>query len=200
MKPGCRIGAHVIEGGAFEPDSLAMWTEMMKPDHWAIDVGAYTGIYSIAAAKCGAKVIALEPMSEQRERLQENARINGVEITTLPVAASDKIGTADIHYNASVKLTSGASLHGMGKEVQSISTVTIDSIAVKPVAAIKIDAERHEASVLKGAAEIIARDMPGLIVECLADRERSTIMELLPKNYRIAAVMDIRNLILLPLK
>lgn len=44
-----------------------------------VDAGAYPGEFSIAAAKKGAKVIALEPDPQNVEELKDNLALNGVE-------------------------------------------------------------------------------------------------------------------------
>ena len=66
----------------------------MKPGTAALDVGAYTGLFSIIAAKRGAKAVALEPMPAQRWRFGVNAARNKVRVELMAVAASDQEGAA----------------------------------------------------------------------------------------------------------
>ena len=81
-----------LQKDGYEPHSLAMWARLIQPDSVVLDIGAYTGLYSIIAAKCGARVLALEPMPAQQWRLRVNAARNKVRIEVLPVAASDREG------------------------------------------------------------------------------------------------------------
>ena len=202
LLPGCRIGAHLVESGVFEPESLAAWVEAVQPGKTVLDVGSYTGLYAIAAAKKGARAVAMEPMPHQRARLRENVRLNKVEplVNVVPMAASDKNGAIDLWFNPRVNLTSAASaVKGPGCDSFTVYGTQIDDLRLKDVAAIKIDAERHEVKVLRGAIKTITRDRPTLIIEVLDDRQREEVKNVLPSFYRIAAVLDVRNVLLKPL-
>lgn len=201
LLPGCRIGAHVVETGVFEPETLAAWAEALGPGKLAIDVGSYTGVFAIAAAKRGAKCIALEPMPNQRKRLRENVKLNRADelVDVIPMAASDTAGVIKLWFNPRVALTSAASsVEKAGYESHSIYATRIDDLKLKDVTAIKIDAERHEAKVLRGAMVTITRDRPVIIAECLDDGSRKELQNLLPSAYRLTAILDRRNLLFKP--
>ena len=201
LLPGCQIGAHLVETGVFEPETLAAWAEALGPGKLALDIGSYTGIFAIAAAKRGAKAIALEPMPHQRRRLRENVKLNRADelVDVIPMAASDKAGSLKLYFNPRVALTSAASATPKkGYEEHKVYATRIDDLRLKGVTAIKIDAERHEAQVLRGAMVTIIRDRPIIIAECLDDSSRKELLNLLPSAYRLAAVLDHRNLLLKP--
>ena len=189
-----------IQRGGYEADSLAVWSRLMKPGAVALDVGAYTGIYSIVAAKRGANAIAIEPMPAQRWRLGVNMKQNKVRVSVLAAAATDYEGTATLHYNPKVPLTTGASLeagivnHSAGIVVKCI---TIDSLGLENVCAIKIDVERHEPCVIRGAMQTIERFRPPLLIETLDGEMRSKVLEMLPA-YEAATVLDGRNTLFTP--
>lgn len=194
-----RTVLHIGRGG-YEADSLAVWSKLIKPGAVALDVGAYTGIYSIIAAKRGAKAVAIEPMPAQFWRLGINMKHNKVRIDVLAVAATDYEGTATLHYNPKVPLTTGASLeagihsHSAGLVVRCL---TIDSLGLENVCAIKIDVERHEPCVIRGAMQTIERFRPPLLIETLDGEMRSKILEMLP-TYEAAAILDGRNTLFTP--
>lgn len=194
-----RTVMHERQGG-YERASLAAWAKMVKPGAVAIDVGAYTGVYSIVAAKCGATVFAFEPMPANYWRLGVNIALNKVNVETIAAAVSDHDGTAMLHFNPKVPLTTGASLErGVKAHAQSIKVActTLDCFVFEKVAAIKIDVERHECAVLQGAKLLIARDRPMLLIETLDDAMRQEVMRLLP-HYKVDAVLDERNTIFAP--
>lgn len=188
------------QAGGYERESLIAWARMVKPGRVAIDVGAYTGLFSIIAALRGAYAVALEPMPANRWRLSANAALNKANIKIIGCAASDFSGMAKLNYNPRVPLTTGASLEvGVKAHAESllVPCLTIDSLAYTEVAAIKIDVERHELSVLRGAMQIIKRDRPAMLIETLDDDMRMQVMSLLPR-YAIAAVLDVRNTLFRP--
>lgn len=195
-----RICSHVLDGSGFEPASRNVWASIVQRGKTAIDIGAYSGLYAIAAAKLGAKVVAIEPMPKQQVRIASNATANGVVLTLLCCAASDRRGAATLWHNPKVPLTTGASFikdKAVHRDSIEVGCILVDALALENVAAIKIDVERHETSVIRGAIDTIERDRPVLLVETLDDKAREQVLELLP-SYKIGAVLDQRNTLFIP--
>jgi len=67
---------HLKRSGRYEPESLQAWADMIQYGDTVLDVGAYTGLYSILAAKKGATVYALEPMPANAWRCSCNFDLN----------------------------------------------------------------------------------------------------------------------------
>lgn len=157
-------------GRPFEAESVAAWREACasRPGI-ALDIGAYTGLYSLLALRSGARaVVALEPHPLVRQRLHENIRVNGVagRVAVYPCAASSVTGKASLQANPLVRLTSGAVLVS-GSDV---NTVTVDSIGLDyQLLAVKIDVEGHEFEVISGALTTLRRNLPLVITEALND-------------------------------
>ena len=189
-----------LQADGYEVESLVTWARLIKAGAIALDIGAYTGLFSIIAAKRGAQVIAFEPMPANRWRLGVNMMRNKVHIHMLAVAASDTEGAATLHYNPRVPLTTGASLeenkpmHGAGIVVPCI---TIDSLGLENVGAMKIDVERHEPCVIRGAMRTIERCRPPMLVETLDEDMRKQLIELLP-SYEAGVILDGRNTLFAP--
>lgn len=76
-----------------EPDTIE-WIESFSSGETLFDVGANIGLYSLLAAKRGAKVIAFEPESQNYSILNKNIYINSLDenITALNIALSDQNG------------------------------------------------------------------------------------------------------------
>lgn len=192
-----RICQHVKAGRSFEPETLEAWAQMCAAGSEVIDVGCYSGLFAIAAAKLGCRPIGIEPLPQMRKRIAENSKLNDVHFKVIGAAASDHAGTARIGFNAGVHLTSGASLLRKSGAGIDVKTITLDGLKVEHLAAIKIDVERLEAAVLRGGLRMIERHRPKLIVEFLDAEAKAAIIGLLP-SYRVEAVTDVRNLILFP--
>lgn len=192
-----RICQHVKREGSFEPKTLAAWARMVRPGSEVIDVGAYSGLFAIAAAKLWARVVAIEPLPAMADRLRENARLNGVKLTVIQAAASDTDGRALLGFT-DVYLTSGASLARKSGNKLKVRTVALDSLRVSDVSAIKIDVEREELRVLAGAKRLLARERPSMVIEVLSDYARDCVKAAVLQTHRATAVLDRRNLILEP--
>lgn len=194
---GDRIADHVERKGSFEPQTLAAWAKLVKPGKVALDIGAYTGLFSISAGLLGANVVSIEPIARLVKRLKENASLNGVALTIHNVAASDKSGAGTIAHNSAVAFSAGASLVRKSGPRDAVKIITIDLLGLSDVAAIKIDVERHEAAVLRGARETLKRWRPSLLVEALDEELKQAVLREVP-DYRLVEVLDVRNLHLEP--
>lgn len=193
---GDRICAHIAKGGTFEPQSLTKWAEMCVAGSTVLDIGAYSGLFSIAAAKLGCTVFAFEPMPQMIERFRENVALNGVDVTLFEAAASDRQGDGAMHHTA-VNFTSGASMERKTGLSQPVELTTVDCFDFESVSTIKIDTERHEPAVLRGARETLERCKPKLLVEALDESLKAAVLSELP-GYRLVDVLDVRNLYLEP--
>lgn len=194
---GDRICNHVERKGSFEPETLQVWSEIVQKGRTAIDVGAYTGLFSISAALMGAKAIAIEPMPSLIRRLKMNAKRNEVSIEVIEAAASDADGKTEITHNSKIPFSAGASLVRKKGYRYPVNTVCLDSLNLVDVAAIKIDVEKHETAVLRGATEILRKWRPALLVEALDEDLRKAVLDALP-GYRLVERLDVRNLYLTP--
>lgn len=191
-------------GGDFEPESLAAWAEMCDGGKagTAIDVGAYAGLFAIAASLLGNRSIAIEAKPILAQRTAINARLNGTTVEMIEAAASDRDGLAILH-TTTTPLSSMSSLVNDDNPRRSVrmkvKRMKLDSLNVGRIGAIKIDVEGHEPEVLKGAKDIILEHKPSFIIETLASNEDSKrrVRNLLP-DYREVAFLDGRNLYLEP--
>lgn len=194
-----RICGNIERKGPFEPETLEAWGQIVKPGSEVIDVGAYSGLFSIAAAKLGARPVAIEPMPFLVGRIRENARLNDVAFNVIQAAASNASGTASIGYRSDVSLTAGASLSRKGAQFMKVKTVQLDELRMSRVSAIKIDTERTERDVIEGALRLLERERPVLIVEALTDGARQALTRLLTReNYEFVRFMDTRNMLFRP--
>ena len=199
---GCGVCQHMLKEGCFEPESLAVWAAALRPGRVALDIGAYTGIYAIGAALMGATVWAFEPYPVTFDRLHHNAGLNGIGttgregLTSVMNAVSAEAGDALLCHDRPRGFPSAASLERSGRYGVQVTTVALDQLTLPGrVSVMKIDVERHEPAVLRGAAALLERDRPVLIVESLGPAEERAILAAAP-DYRIMNRLDRRNLLL----
>lgn len=164
-----RLGTFVSD----EPE-FALLPRLISNGDWVIDVGANVGFYTKRFAELSGpdgRVIAFEPVPDTFVLLANNmdaCRANNV--TLINAALSDANGIAGIvipafadtgqrnFYQAHLADQAGSNL--------KIMTLNLDALDVPVcVKLVKIDAEGHELSVLKGMQQILRRDRPLLIVE-----------------------------------
>jgi FkbM family methyltransferase len=186
---------HYEQRGEFEPESMAAWLRACEPGAWGIDVGAYTGIYAIAAMRAGAMAIAVEPNPTAVKRLADNARANRTAVRIHPVAAGERRGGLPLYVRA--PLSSANSMRQQPGQEITVPVVPLDDLApAGRVAAIKIDAEGFECEVLRGARRIIETWHPLIITEALTDDSRAGQTEVMAGyGYFDSQPVDGRNLL-----
>jgi ribosomal protein L11 methylase PrmA len=87
-------------GKEWESQTRKMWGELVQqcgPDDMILDVGAYTGVYAIASALMGWKVMALEPHPMNYARLLMNCALNSMRVDARPMAASSVNSTRTLY-------------------------------------------------------------------------------------------------------
>jgi FkbM family methyltransferase len=136
---------------------------------WAIDVGANVGHYTARLSKLvgpTGRVLAFEPVPRTFELLTANARqFPHANVTLMNVALSDSPALAAMEVPG---VEGGAYLAHLTERDTGLSVLCLpfDAISLpRPVRLVKIDAEGHELSVLRGMTKLLTRDRPALIVE-----------------------------------
>jgi FkbM family methyltransferase len=148
--------------------------DLAIPGSVAIDVGANVGIHAIPLASklAPGKLIAVEPLQRNAGRLLANALLNGIENLDLHVvAAGPSPGRVSLHLARDDAFASTAQVlrHWEGERVATVEQTTLDilweSTGRPAVSLVKIDVEGGEAGVLLGAARLLSRDRPAVVVE-----------------------------------
>ncbi len=168
----------------WEASSLAVFSDLSRKSERILDVGAYSGVYSLIACADGpGEAIAFEPNPKIRPLLERNIRANGWEnrITVVPKGASDAPGSARMTIPDD---TTAAKVDDAGTG-PTIELTTIDEVLHgRRADVIKVDVEGLEAQVLAGASETLGRYKPALIVEALTERSFEEVRAVLtPHGY-----------------
>ncbi len=149
-----------IQRGAFEPETVRLVRELIRPGAVVVDVGACLGFYTLLAAQLagpGGVVYAFEPDPRNVRWLHHNLRINHCQnVTVVPSAVSDAPGVRQLFLHQSDP--SQSSLHTTARRARRIpvQTVTLDGVLDgRRVDLIKLDIEGGELRALKGLRQTI---------------------------------------------
>ena len=136
--------------GTYEMELTRFWHRICRPGYTAFDCGSNQGYHALAIARrTGAAVHAFEPNETALDLLRRNLKRN-----------------ADLSGLVTVQEAYVGARHADGV----LPTTTLDAVAYGPSALfvpdlVKIDIEGAEAEALAGAAELLCRRRPHLIIE-----------------------------------
>jgi FkbM family methyltransferase len=137
----------------------------------AIDVGASIGMYSAEMARHAARVLAFEANPAVAAFTRTIARRN---VEVVNAALSSHAGRATLHMPRNRKGHGVTELATIAQSPQAdnglaieVETKRLDDFPVHDCSFIKIDVEGHEEAVLEGAASLIARERPVLMIELI---------------------------------
>lgn len=152
----------------YEP-LLTYGHELIGPGDTVLDVGANQGVFAMAFGTVAARVIAVEPIPWQAERVRANIALNSLTNTDVVEAAiSNTVGRAELSL---AKGDTSASIVPEGPAGQTIdvATTTIDAIVeqfgLDRLDFVKLDVEGAELMALEGAQQAIAQLKPKLCLE-----------------------------------
>lgn len=155
-----------------EPETIE-WIDSFRPSETLWDIGANVGIYSVYAGMRGTRVHAFEPHFANYYQLCINIGLNGLQdlVTPLCLALADRKAIAAMNL-ASVDF--GTSMSGFGEALdfrgnpyvpafrQGMVGHDIDSLIGEFGMAVpnhvKIDVDGIELPIVRGAAQMLARD------------------------------------------
>ncbi len=156
---------------ADEPE-VRLLDGLIEPGDWVLDVGANVGHYTMRLSELvgpSGRVLAFEPVPDSFELLSAAACLSRFSnITLFNAAASDNTSLASmsIPRGPSGLLNYYRAQLGIGPADVRTLCIPIDSLQLEArVTLVKIDAEGHEMSVLRGMTRLLERDHPVLLIE-----------------------------------
>jgi FkbM family methyltransferase len=161
--------------GLYEIDTARVIKRILKPGDHFVDGGANIGYFTLLAAKCigpAGRIDAFEPQPENRARLIENLRRNGMEarVNVHAEALSDCAGTATIHRPLDATLNHGASslfVHPESAQQKTDEVITVrmdEALAGTTPRLIKLDLEGAEPLAIAGMTNLIKNSPPPAII------------------------------------
>lgn len=170
-------GEHVIVPGRYERD-LVDWAIQLAPgSQQFVDCGAHTGSWTIVMARHFREGHAFEPQRLIFQQLCGNLALNGFEnVFAYNVGLDAAPGQLTLHRRGVDRGSSSGrpdvaarfEVDGVTTSLEIVPVVTIDGYVdvLNDVGLIKIDVEGLELRVLHGAAEVIRRSRPKMLIEC----------------------------------
>ncbi len=154
----------------YEP-LLAFGSQFLKPGDVAFDLGANQGIFCCAfgsvVGRTG-RVVAVEPIPRQAERLRRNVQLNGFEqCEVVQKAISERAGTAVLgiaNGDTAASIVAKDKSISITVEVASVDEL-VEQFGLTRVDFIKLDVEGAELMALRGAEGSLRRFLPGLSIE-----------------------------------
>jgi FkbM family methyltransferase len=151
----------------------------------AIDVGANVGLWAKPLTRKFDRVIAFEPLEQVYTCLERN--VNGLPVDINRFALGSVNSTVEMVYDA--ENTGGSFVSEVG--TGSIQIKRLDDLNLPKFGLLKIDCERHELEVLKGAMNTILKYKPIIVCEQQADTNECAGMFL--KSYGAYEITNVRK-------
>jgi FkbM family methyltransferase len=156
-----------LAGG--EPE-LRVVPFLCRADRTMVDVGANRGICAHIARPWSSHVVAIEPNPVLAGFIR---RSSGAGVRVIEAAVSDQAGAQTLHipmqgtseWDGLSSLRPAAMLGELPYKSLDVRVVRLDDLDLPPVGLIKIDIEGYEVQAIRGAAGLITRDRPVILVE-----------------------------------
>ncbi len=176
--------------GGWEKVSMDLWIRLSKKSDVILDIGANTGIYSLVSEtlRPNAKIYAFEPVKRVFDKLVNNIALNNFSSKPYEVAISNKDGEAYIYDTDSehiLSVTVNKNMLSLNTKTHkvSINTLKLSTLIkrekLEKIDLIKIDVETHEAEVLEGMGDYLAKFKPTLLIEILNNEVAKDVNQLL---------------------
>jgi FkbM family methyltransferase len=182
-----RAKGHVIENRLYwrgllghEGECMRAWVELAQSARCVFDIGANTGLYSLAAGAVNENihVHAFEPVPRIAAIIRDNAQLNeSMNMTVHEVAVGDAVGEASLHDPGGDQPSSASLVDGFldtATEAIEVKVITIDHFreeqGIQQVDLIKLDVEGVEELAITGMMKTIDECKPSILVEVLDTR------------------------------
>ena len=160
----------------WESSSREIFSILSLTSECAVDIGSYTGVYTLVASKTNKKIhtISFEPNPDLYAALEKNFKINRLKNFKLEQVALDKeIGTAVLYLNHDQHTSVGSLIKSSsaGKQIK-VNRTTLDAYCqenkIDFIDLIKIDAEGNEINILEGSKITLEKYSPVILMEALS--------------------------------
>ncbi len=183
--------------GGFDPMLLRLCDEQVREGQVVWDVGANIGIFALAAAQRGARVLAIEPdpwLFSLLSATRQHAKNKHLKLEPLCSAIAAEPGTARLAIaergRASNFLESFAGRADAGgiRSTCLVPVLTLDLLlhGRQPPALVKVDVEGAEAAVLMGARTLLSQVRPTILIEVGQTTRDEVIKQLEGADYRVS--------------
>jgi len=162
--------------GSYEPEVRQVIERLDLAGKHAWDIGAHAGYFSLALARRGASVVALEANPETAARLRRNVALNDAKVEVAEAAAAPEAGTVSFDVVAGQRRAKSRISESGGTQVEA---VTLDGLLDRfgAPAFVKMDIEGAELPALRAAPRFLAA-RPTVLIEVHRERDREELAAL----------------------
>ena len=193
VTPSDHIQAQIFWYGFYEKEAILTFEAMLDSNSVVVDIGANSGYYSLIAAPKVKTVIAFEPSTIARDRLQKNLSLNNItNVSVQSLALSDVSGISELYISGpdNSGMTGFVPAENFNGCIETVNIDTLDDWAmqnkVTEISFVKIDVEGAEKKVLTGMSSLLSINKPIIFIEIVHEQL---------KNYQ-AGIEDIYDLLL----
>ncbi len=174
------LGRTVYYTGDYDRRVSWVVRRVLRPGDCALDIGANIGVVALMAASIvGPRgvVHAFEPQPALADAMRRSAALNGFDhMSVHEIALSDRDGRMALHVDERMTVT--ASLEN--GQVPGDRTIEVPvrrtedglrALGLPPIRLLKLDVERHEEAVLRGAGNFFAENAPEVVLFESLDEE-----------------------------
>jgi FkbM family methyltransferase len=210
------VAAHYQYAGpaSFETGTLNLWCHLARQSKWIYDIGAFTGVFALAAASTNpdSLIMAFEPSFVTYSRLLVNIGANGLDGQIAPM----RFGVGASAGELNLRHASGVYVMASGESfleshiadawfTEKVSVLALDDLLatqekykteiVIPYQFVgadlmKIDVEGFESEVLRGMQNTIKQYHPSFIVEVLDESDIESLLELFGDGYSVLHINE----------
>lgn len=182
-----------VRDGLWEPGTLRAIAALIDTGDTFVDVGAWVGPTTLAAAACGACVHAFEPDPIALEGLRTNVHHNpelAERITVHPVALARAAGEARLTApELGQSMSSLVKAHGEHRTVETRSFAAVmDDPQLRGARVLKIDIEGGEYDLLAPLAALLAATTTVLMLSTHVQHLRDRLPAGLPRLLRLVGL------------
>lgn len=177
-----------VENG-WEKISMRLWIDMVKDAKCIMDIGAYTGLYTLVACDLNkeARIFSFEPVTSIFDRMKYNVDINNYNVHCEKIALSNKESNIYIEKIKDKEFCLDTSLndqsHIWTENKMEIKTKTLKTIIeknkIEKIDLIKIDVEMHEVELLEGMGKYLSIMKPDMIIEIVKEENAQKVQKLI---------------------
>ena len=174
---------------SWESKSREIFSVLSISSNTVFDIGSYTGVYALVAAKSNKKlnISAFEPNPELFSALEKNLKLNRIRnVKSEQMALDDQPGEAYLYLNHDTHTSIGSLIQSStaGKKVL-VRKTTLDiyckNYSINSIDLMKIDVEGYETYVIQGGLSIIKKSSPIILMESLTQETLEKQFDLLSK-------------------
>jgi FkbM family methyltransferase len=167
LNPNDPVVSGALAFRVYEKSETAFLKRTFFPGMVFLDIGANVGYYTALAGHAAGpvgRVLALEPDPESFAYLTQTIQANRLtNVTSFQLAASDQVGSAQLHISADNRGDNRLYANELASDVVTVATTTVDALLQQvgiAVDVIKMDVQGAEGRVLNGMKGMLAQSRP----------------------------------------